>query len=186
MRLRCAICQREFECDPRPKRRLANAVKGFCPACFFLYRQQRQPAGPEKMILRILHEHLLRCGAAEERFFRSWNDQPNLLGRGKLPKYWTESIFGDFEKRSYWVDYICCGGSREASVEFGERLRRAFAPRNGEVPRFTMDPGNLAIAVDEFREVPRPEFNSAVRQYSCHISLHGISAAAETKGDAKA
>ena len=185
MRLRCTICQREFECDPRPKRRLANAVKGFCPECFFLYRQQRQLAGPEKMILRILHEHLLRCGAAEEKFFRDWHDQPDPRGRGKLPKYWVESIYGDFEKCSYWVDYICCGGSREKSAEFGGKLGRALAPRDGEPLHFTMDTGNLVLAIDEFREEPCPEFNPAVRQYMCHISLHGIPATAETKGDAE-
>ena len=123
MLIHCKICQREFDWDPLQKLR-QQAWRGLCPDCLFLCKQQRQPAGPEKMILRILHEHLMKRHSVDEKLFIDWKNMPDLAKNG-IPKFWSESIFGDFLECRYNVHYIC-GGNKEQVVDFGQKLQAAF------------------------------------------------------------
>lgn len=165
MLIHCKICQREFDWDPLQKLR-QQAWRGLCPDCLFLCKQQRQPAGLEKMILCILHEHLLKRHAVDEKLFINWKNMPNLSQNG-IPQFWSESIFGDFLECRYAVHYIC-GGNKEQIVEFGKKLRAAFDEKS---KCFLLDSRHLSFQIKEITEVERPEGNPSIKQYCCMIIL---------------
>ena len=58
MIIKCNICHRETEQTAVKQKHYAYSH--LCPECLFFAKQQKQPSGPEKMILRILHEHLIK------------------------------------------------------------------------------------------------------------------------------
>ena len=106
----CKICRREYTPNPRVKLRHGHE-QGLCPDCLFLCRRQNQLEGPEKTILRSLHEYLVRQGVADEKRFVLWNNMPGLA-MPDPPRFWSEAIFGFFLKRWYAVTYVV-GGNRE-------------------------------------------------------------------------
>ena len=123
MLIRCKICQREFSPEPRKKLH-GNHEQGLCTECLFLCRQQNQPKGPEKMILLILHEYLVRHDVAGEKIFVRWRDMPILSNR-PLQNFWTEAAFGFFLQRRYVVTYVA-GGTLEHIATFDKKLYAAF------------------------------------------------------------
>ena len=125
MPTQCKICRREFDYDPRVKLRHGHE-QGLCPDCLFLCRRQNQLEGPEKTILRVLHEQLVRQGVADEKCFVLWNSMPNLA-MPNPPRFWSESIFGSFLKRQYVVTYVA-GGNRERIAAFAKDLHAVFLP----------------------------------------------------------
>lgn len=143
-----------------------QAWRGLCPDCLFLCKRQHQPAGPEKMILRILHEHLLKRHAVNEKLFIDWKNMPPLSKNG-IPKFWSESIFGDFLECRYAVHYIC-GGNKEQVVDFGKKLRAAFDEKS---KCFLLDSRHLSFQIKEITEVERPEGNPSIKQFCCIINL---------------
>ena len=165
MLIQCKICQREFDWDPQQKLS-QQAWRGLCPDCLFLCKQQRQPAGPEKMILRILHEHLLKRHTVDEKLFIDWKNMPDLAKNG-IPRFWSESIFGDFLECRYAVHYIC-GGNKEQVVDFGKKLLAAFSTQS---QCFPLDSGHLSFIVTDVTEVERPEHNPSIRQFCGIIRL---------------
>ena len=58
MLIKCNICHRETEQTVVKQKHYAYNL--LCPECLFLSKQQKQPPGLEKMILRILHEYLVK------------------------------------------------------------------------------------------------------------------------------
>ena len=58
MMIKCNICHRKAEQTVVKQKHYAYNL--LCPECLFLARQQKQSAGPEKMILRILHKYLVK------------------------------------------------------------------------------------------------------------------------------
>ena len=166
----CKICRREYTPEPRVKLR-RGSEQGLCPDCLFLCRRQNQLEGPEKTILRSLHEHLVRQGAADEKSFVRWNDIPSPAMRNP-PKFWSESIFGFFLKRWYVVTYIA-GGNRERVAAFGTKLHAVFAPGADDADRleFPFDAGHLRFHVAGIVEVKRPENNPDVRQFQVTVSF---------------
>ena len=165
----CKICRREFAPDPRVRLR-GGKEEGLCPDCLFLCRRQNQLEGPEKTILRSLHEHLVRQGAADEKSFVRWNDIPSPAMRNP-PKFWSESIFGFFLKRWYVVTYIA-GGNREQVAAFSRKLQDVFAPgADDKQLDFPFDPGHLRFHVGGVVEVKRPENNPSVRQFQVTVSF---------------
>ena len=166
MRIVCEICRREMEADPKRKK---IAGRELCPECLFLARQRNQPAGPEKMILRILHEHLIRKKVAVENRFSVWRYQPDFRD-GNCPPYWTESIFGDFLKCGYDVTYPV-KDSPENAEKFGTALRGAFDESSGGSSVFEFDPGHLAFSVAGVCRVERQENIPGVAQYCCRVTF---------------
>ena len=165
----CKICQREFTPDPRKKLR-GGYEKELCPECLFLCRRQNQPDGPEKVILRILHERLVNCGAADEQHFVCWRAIPDPAMRNP-PPFWSESIFGFFLKRCCRVTYVA-GGRRESVAEFERKLHAALDPDpDGIRKAFSFDQGHLRFFADEVYEVERKEHWPAVRQFGVSISF---------------
>ena len=165
----CKICRREYTPDLRVKLRHGHE-QGLCPDCLFLCRRQNQLEGPEKTILRILHEHLVRQGVADEKRFVCWRDMPSPAMHTP-PKFWSEEIFGFFLKRWYAVTYII-GGNREQVAAFGKDLHSAFDPCSDDARReFPFDSGHLSFHVSGIAEVKRPENNPAVRQFQVSVSF---------------
>ena len=165
----CKICRREYTPAPRVKLR-RGSEEGLCPDCLFLCRRQNQLGGPDKTILRVLHEHLVRQGVADEKSFVTWSDMPSPAMHN-LPKFWSENIFGFFLKRWYVVTYIA-GGKREQAAAFGKDLHAAFAPSSDDIQRdFPFDSGHLRFHVGGIVEVKRPENNPSVRQFQVSVSF---------------
>ena len=102
MLIKCNICHRETEQTVVKQKHYAYNL--LCPECLFLAKQPKQPAGPEKMILRILHEYLVKQKVVSEQKFVIWKWMPDFRDK-KCPDFWAECIFGDFLKREYQ-----CGG----------------------------------------------------------------------------
>ena len=165
----CKICRREYTPDLRVKLRHGHE-QGLCPDCLFLCRRQNQLEGPEKTILRILHEHLVRQGVADEKSFVLWNDMPSLAMLNP-PKFWSESIFGFFLKRQYMVTYVT-GGNREQVGAFSKKLHAVFAPDSDDNRLdFPFDSGHLTFHVGGIAEVKRPENNPSVRQFQVFVTF---------------
>ena len=165
----CKICRREFDYAPRVKLRHGHE-QGLCPDCLFLCRRQNQLEGPEKTILRVLHEHLVRQGVADEKSFVLWNDMPSLAMLNP-PRFWSESIFGFFLKRQYWVTYVT-GGNREQVAAFSKKLHAVFAPDSDDNRLdFPFDSGHLSFHVGGIAEVKRPENNPSVRQFQVFVTF---------------
>ena len=163
----CKICRREYTPEPRVKLR-GGKEQGLCPDCLFLCRRQNQLEGPEKTILRILHEHLVREGVADDKSFVRWSDIPSPAMRNP-PKFWSESIFGFFLKRWYVVTYIA-GGNRERVDVFGKNLHVAFTQGSDDKPLdFPFDSGHLRFHVGGITEVKRPENTPSVRQFQVSV-----------------
>lgn len=152
MTISCKICRRETELDPKQKN---YDYRELCPECRFLVKQQNQPPGPEKMILRILHEHLVKCGVVDPKKFRVWRTMPDFRDKN-APAFWTESIFGNFLKRRYAVDYLM-KDSIGTAAKFGAALRDAFDESKGGTALFEFDSKHLAFSVSDFIEVERDE-----------------------------
>ena len=170
MLIRCKICQREFAFDPSVKLR-GGREKGLCPDCLFLCRRQNQLEGPEKTILRILHEHLVRQGVANEKSFVHWKDIRLSPAMRNPPRFWSESIFGFFLKRWYVVTYIS-GGNREQVAAFSKKLHEIFTPGSDDKRLdFPFDSGHLSFHVRGISEVERPENNPSVRQFQITVSF---------------
>lgn len=169
MLIHCKICQREFLPDPKKKLH-GNCERGLCPECLFLCRQQNQPPGPEKMILRILREYLVRHGVADEKSFVRWNDMPASSDR--FPSFfWTESIFGFFLERRYEITYLA-GGSRERVAAFNQKLCVAFDPKARDLqPGFPFDAGHMRFYVKGIAEVKRPECKRPFGQFRVTVSF---------------
>lgn len=165
----CKICRREYTPDLRVKLRHGHE-QGLCPDCLFLCRRQNQLEGPEKTILRILHEQLVRQGVADEKSFVLWNDMPNLA-MPNPPRFWSESIFGSFLKRQYMVTYVT-GGNRERVAAFAKNLHAVFAPDSDDNRLdFPFDSGHLSFHVEEIVEEKRPENNPSVRQFRVFVTF---------------
>lgn len=169
MPTQCKICRREFDYDPRVKLRHGHE-QGLCPDCLFLCRRQNQLEGPEKTILRILHEHLVSQGVADEKSFVLWNNMPGFAMRNP-PRFWSESIFGFFLKRQYVVTYVA-GGNRERVAAFAKDLHAVFAPASDDNRLdFLFDSGHLSFHAGGVAEVKRPENNPAVRQFQVTVTF---------------
>ena len=165
----CKICRREYTPDPRVKLRHGHE-QGLCPDCLYLCRRQNQLEGPEKTILRSLHEYLVRQGVADEKRFVLWNNMPGLA-MPDPPRFWSEAIFGFFLKRWYAVTYVV-GGNRGQVAAFGKNLHAVFAPdSDGNRLDFPFDPGHLSFHAGGIVEVKRPENNPSVRQFQVTISF---------------
>ena len=119
MIIKCNICHRETEQTLVKQKHYAYSM--LCPECLFLAKQQKQPAGPEKMILRILHEHLIKHKVVTEKKFSVWKTMPDFRDK-KCPAFWTESIFGDFLKRQYQLSYLM-----KENIEIAENSERLYA-----------------------------------------------------------
>ena len=169
MLLQCKICRREFDYDPRVKLRHGHE-QGLCPDCLFLCRRQNQLEGPEKTILRILHEHLVRQGVADKKSFVLWDSMPNLA-MPNPPRFWSESIFGFFLKRQYMVTYVT-GGNQDQVAAFAKNLHAVFAPDSDDNRLdFPFDSGHLSFHVEEIVEEKRPENNPSVRQFRVFVTF---------------
>ena len=168
MPIRCKICQRDFEAEP--VRRGANSLRELCSECLLLCRRQRQPGGPETMILHALHQYLIARGVVEERRFVAWKAMPDLAC-SNTPKFWSECIFGDFLERSYVVTYVY-GGNKEQVAAFGRKIQAAFTLNVREnTNRFPLGPGHLIFQVDNVAEAKRPENNPSIGQYCVKLSI---------------
>ena len=164
----CKICQRVVEAEP--KRKGTKSQRELCPECLLLCRRQRQPGGPETIILKTLHQYLIARGVVEERRFVTWNAMPDL--RVILTqKFWSESIFGDFLTRTYAVTYVY-GGNKEQVADFGRKIQAVFALNEREnTNRFPFESGHLFFQVDNVAEVKRPENNHSIGQFCVKISI---------------
>ena len=168
MPMHCKICQRDFE--EVPNRKVPNAQRGLCSECLLLCRRQRQINGPEKMILHILHQYLVNQGVVDEKCFVHWKAMPNLVAH-PMPKFWSESIFGDFLECTYWVTYID-GGSKEEVANFARKIRAAFASHEHENNNcFRFSTGHLFFRVVSIVEEKRPENNLSVKQFCAKVSI---------------
>ena len=120
--------------------------------------------------MRILHEHLVRQGVADEKSFVFWNNMPSLAMLNP-PRFWSESIFGFFLKRWYVVTYVA-GGNRERVAAFGKKLHDVFAPgSDGRQLFFPFDSGHLRFHAGGIAEIKRPENNPAVKQFQVTVSF---------------
>ena len=168
MEIRCKICQRDFEAETA--RKATNSQRELCPECLLLCRRQRQPGGPETIILHTLHQHLIARGVVEEKRFVTWKAMPNLAGPN-TPRFWSESIFGDFLKRTYVVTYVY-GGSKEQVAAFGRKIKAVFASNVRENTNcFPFEYGHLFFQVDDVAEQKRPENNPSIGQFCVKISI---------------
>ena len=168
MPIRCKICQRDF--DAESIRNGNNSLRELCPECTLLCRRQRQPGGPETIILHALHQYLIARGVVEERHFVNWKAMPNLAC-SNTPKFWSESIFGDFLKRTYWVTYVY-GGNKEQVAAFGRTIQAVFASNVREnTNRFHFESDHLFFQVDNVIEVKRHENNPSIGQFCVKISI---------------
>ena len=168
MPIRCKICQRDFEAEPR--RKGPASQRELCPECLQLCRRQRQPGGPETIILHALHQYLIGRGLVEEKRFVSWKAMPNLACSNTL-RFWSESIFGDFLNRAYAVTYVY-GGNKEQVAAFGKKLQAVFALNAREnTNRFPFEAGHLFFQVDNVVEEKRPENNPSIGQFCIKISI---------------
>ncbi len=166
MMIPCRICHRETELDLKQKN---HACRGLCPDCLFLAKQQNQPSGPEKMILRILHEHLLNCKVVESKTFTLWRTMPDFREKNS-PCFWTESIFGSFLERKYAVDYLM-KERMETAARFGTALRDAFDESKGGTNRFEFDSKHLGFSVTDIFKIERDERIPGLVQYRCIITF---------------
>ena len=151
-------------------RKEARSLRELCPECLLLCRRQRQPGGPETMILHALHQYLIDRSVVEERRFVAWKAMPNLAC-SNTPKFWSECIFGDFLTRSYAVTYVY-GGNKEQVAAFGREIQAVFALNVREnTNRFPLDSGHLFFQVDNVAEVKRPENNPSIGQFCVKVSI---------------
>ena len=168
MPIRCKICQRDFKAEPR--RKATHSQRELCPECLQLCRRQRQPGGPETIILHTLHQYLIARGLVEEKRFVIWKAMPNLAC-SNTPKFWSESIFGDFLNRTYAVTYVY-GGNKEQVAVFGRKIQIVFASNVREnTNRFHFESDHLFFQVDDVAEVKRPENNPSIGQFCVKISI---------------
>ena len=161
MPMHCKICQRGF--DVETVRKGPVSQRELCPECLHLCRRQRQPSGPETIILHFLHQCLIAKGVVKEKQFVTWNDMPNLACPN-TPKFWSESIFGDFLNRTYAVTFVY-GGNKEQVAAFG----RAIQTENKH--RYPLESDHLFFQVDDVAEVKRPENNPSIGQFCVKISI---------------
>ena len=168
MPIRCKICQRDFKAEPR--RKATHSQRELCPECLQLCRRQRQPVGPETIILHTLHQYLIGRGVVEEKRFVTWNAMPNLACTN-TPKFWSESIFGDFLNRTYAVTYVY-GGNKEQVAAFSRKIQTVFTLNVREnTTRFFLESDHLFFQVDDVAEEKRPENNPSIGQFCVKISI---------------
>ena len=167
MLIKCNICHRETEQTVVKQKHYAYNL--LCPDCLFLAKQQKQPAGPEKMILRILHEYLVKQKVVSENKFVIWKWMPDFRDK-KCPDFWAECIFGDFLKREYQVSYIF-KGSVETAKEFAVSLQTAFDEAQGNSNLFEFDSKHLAFSVTSVFQIERDEKIPGLVQYCCVVKF---------------
>ena len=153
MLIKCNICHRETEQTPVKQKH--NAYNSLCPECLFLARQQKQPPGPEKMILRILHEHLIKQKVVTEKKFVVWKWMPDFRDK-KCPDFWAECISGDFLERKYLVSYLL-KDSVDAAKLFMRSLEAAFDEAQDGTNLFEFDSRHLAFSVTSVFKIERDE-----------------------------
>ena len=161
MLIKCNICHRETEQTAVKQKHYA--YNSLCPECLFLARQQKQPPGPEKMILRILHEHLLKQKVVAENRFVVWKWMPDFRDK-KCPDFWAECISGDFLERQYRVSYLF-KGSIETAKAFSVSLQAAFDETQGGSNLFEFDSKHLAFSVTSIFQIKRDEKIPGLVQY---------------------
>ena len=161
MPIRCKMCQRDFEAETVRKGPVSQ--RELCPECLLLFRRQRQPGGPETIILHSLHQYLIGGGVVKEKQFVTWNDMPNLAC-SNTPKFWSESIFGDFLKRTYAVTYVF-GGNKEQVAAFSRKIQAI------NKHRFHLESDHLFFQIDDIAEVKRPENNPSIGQFCVKLSI---------------
>ena len=167
MIVQCNICHREtVQTAVKQKHYAYNSL---CPECLFLAKQQKQPLGPEKMILRILHEHLTKQKVLTEEKFAVWKWMPDFRDK-KCPDFWAECIFGDFLERKYGVSYLF-KGSVETAKEFASSLKAAFDEKQGGSNLFEFDSRHLAFAVTDIFQIVRDEKIPGLVQYCCVVEF---------------
>ena len=166
MIIKCKICHRETEADLKQKK---NAYRSLCPECLFLAKQQNQPSGPEKMILRILHEHLIKQKVIAEKKFSVWKTMPDFRDE-KCPDFWTESIFGNFLQHEYRVSYLF-KGSVESAKKFAFSLNAAFDEKQEGSNFFEFDSKHLSFSVTDIFQIERDEKIPGLIQYCCVVEF---------------
>ena len=167
MQIKCNICRRETEQTAVRQKHYAYSL--LCPECLFLAKQQKQPPGPEKMILRILHEHIVKSKVVEESKFSQWKTMPDFRDK-KCPAFWTECIFGDFLERKYGVSYLMKDDIKKAE-NFGTALSKAFDEKQGGINIFEFDSKHLAFSVTTVFKINRDEKIPGLVQYCCTIEF---------------
>ena len=167
MIIKCNICHRETEQTPVKQKHYAYSM--LCPECLFLAKQQKQPSGPEKMILRILHAHLINRKVVVENKFAVWKNMPDFRDK-KCPDFWTESIFGDFLERKYQVSYLM-KENIEIAEKFGAALRNAFDEKQGNSNLFEFDSKHLSFTVTAVFPIKRDEKIPGLVQYGCVVEF---------------
>ena len=166
MIVKCNICHRETEADLKQKK---NAYRSLCPDCLFLAKQQKQPPGPEKIILRILHEHLIKRKVFAEKKFSAWKTMPDFRDK-QCPDFWTESIFGDFLQHKYQVSYLV-KGSVDTAKEFAFSLKAAFNEEQGGSNLFEFYSKHLSFSVTDIFQIERDEKIPGLVQYCCVVEF---------------
>jgi hypothetical protein len=167
MLIKCNICRRETEQTAVKQKHYAYSL--LCPECLFLAKQQKQPAGPEKMILRILHEHLIKHKVVTEKKFVVWKWMPDFRDK-KCPVFWAECIFGDFLERRYQVSYLM-KENIEIAEKFGAALRNAFDEKQGGFNLFEFDSKHLSFSVTDIFQIKRDEKIPGLIQYCCVVEF---------------
>ena len=100
------------------------------------------------MILRILHEYLVRNNVADEKSFV----RLNMPIPSEYSHFWTEDIVGFFLLRWYVVTYFV-HGNRDQVVEFNKKLHSAFDPVSHDIQRdFFFDSNHLRFHVEKVVE----------------------------------
>lgn len=167
MLIKCNICHRETEQTAVKQKHYA--YDSLCPECLFLAKQQKQTSGPEKMILRILHEHLLKQKVVTENRFVVWKWMPDFRDK-KCPDFWAECISGDFLEREYRVSYLF-KGSIETAKAFAVSLQAAFDETQGVSNLFEFDSKHLAFSVTSIFQIKRDEKIPGLVQYCCVVEF---------------
>ena len=167
MIIKCNICHRETEQTLVKQKHYAYSM--LCPECLFLAKQQKQPLGPEKMILRILHAHLINRKVVAENKFVFWKNMPYFRDK-KCPDFWTESIFGDFLERKYLVSYLMKENIAIAE-KFGAALRNAFDEKQNGTNIFEFDSKHLSFSVTSVFPIERDEKIPGLVQYVCMVEF---------------
>ena len=167
MLIKCNICHRETEQTGVKQKHYAYNL--LCPECLFLAKQQKQPAGPEKMILRILHEYLVKQKVVSEQKFVVWKWMPDFREKN-CPDFWAECISGDFLEGEYRVSYLF-KGSVEAAKEFALSLQTAFDEAHDNTNLFEFDSKHLAFSVTSVFQIERDEKIPGLVQYCCVVKF---------------
>ena len=167
MIIKCNICHRETEQTDVKQKHYAYSL--LCPECLFLAKQQKQPPGPEKMILRILHEYLIKHKVVTEKKFSVWKTMPDFRDK-KCPAFWTECISGDFLECQYRVSYLM-KENIEIAEKFGTALRNAFDEKQGNSNLFEFDSKHLSFSVTSVFPIKRDEKIPGLVQYVCVVEF---------------